>query len=114
MKIKTAKLEWYAFYIHNNKLVQENILKDDLKERIVKAYHKKELTSLDYLYGLISRDFIYHYWSKSEFEVGVVSLFEKNIENAEKIDVYYQLKPNIKRIAEYINAEMQLNLKWEK
>lgn len=114
MKIKNVNLEWYAFYMYNGKLVQQNILRDELKERIAKAFHKKELTSLDDLYGLISKDFIYHYWSKSEFEVGVISLFETNIENGEKIDVYYQLKPNIRRIAEYINAEMQLNLKWRK
>ena len=111
MKLKKVNLEWYAFRMDNGELTQFNVLSEELKERIAKLYRNKKLNSLATLKELVNSELMYYYWSKCECEVGVIGLFENNIENAIKIDVYYQLKPNLDRIVEYINNTMELKLK---
>lgn len=112
MKIKNVKLEWYAFRydLSQHKIIWFNVLRDDLKEEIVIAMHQHQLNTLDELKQLINKHLMYYYWSKAEHEVAVGSIFEDDWKNAEKLDVYSQLKLNINRIVEYINKEMKLEL----
>ena len=46
----------------------------------------------------------------NRFNTNGFSISNKDIENAIKIDVWYQLEPNLDRIVEYINNKMELNL----
>lgn len=113
MKIKNAKLEWYAIeYDDNEKKIQVfNVFWCIDKEEIAKLVRKKEIYDLLTLKTYLNREFMYHYWSKCEHEILVGDMFEEDINKFEKIDVYYQLKPNLNRIVEYVNREMQLRLR---
>ena len=80
MKRKNIKLEWYAFeYDWNSKsLIRTNVLGDRFVENIQKK---------------IKRDKIDNYESLKE---------------AVKIDIWYQLEPNLDRIVEYIIRELDI------
>lgn len=94
------KLEWYAFMqgFNDDKLVYTNVIRQDLIEEVKKAI-KKNL-NYDEIKEIVKTNLMYHYWSKSEYEVIVSSWAKKDFE--EKIDVYYQLEPNIDRITQYL------------
>ena len=53
---------------------------------------------------------MYHYWSRSEYEIAVGGLHSKYPENFEKIDAYYQLEMNLDHIVNYINDYLEMNL----
>jgi len=108
-----VELEWYALKYDTNKkrIVNYNILSDELAKSIIKQMQKKEIHNLEDLKSCINNWMLYYYWTKSEFELAVTNLYDKNLENAEKVDIYSQVKPNLDRIAEYINNVMDLKLK---
>ena len=105
-------LEWYAliYDINKDKLVNDNILRNELVEKIIKEMRKKKLHNLEELKEYINSWLMYNYWTKSEFEIAITNLYDNNLEKAEKVDIYSQVKPNLDRIVEYINNKMQLNL----
>lgn len=113
MKIARVNLEWYAIRYDSNKksIVQYNILGGNFKDILAKEIRKKKITNFKELKEYLRKEFMYYYWSKCEHEIAVWNLFDINQERAEKIDIYYQLKPNLDRIAEYINNTMDLKLK---
>ena len=106
-------LEWYALRYDMNKrrLVNYNILGDELVKIIIKEMQKKEIQNLEELKNCINNWLMYYYWTKSEFELAITNLYDKNLENAQKVDIYSQVTPNLDRIAEYINYTMDLKLK---
>ena len=53
---------------------------------------------------------MYHYWSRSEYEIAVGGLHSKYPENFEKIDAYHQLEMNLDHIVDYINDYLEMNL----
>ena len=112
MKLKNVKLEWYALIYDSNKrkVAYINILGNTIKEDIAKKVRKQEIIDLIDLNNYLEKEFRYYYWSRAECELVISGLFEREWENAEKIDIYYQLKPNLNRIAEYINNIMDLKL----
>ena len=107
-----VNLEWYALRYDFNKkeLVNYNILRNELVEKIIKEMRKKKLHSLEELKEYINSWLMYNYWTKSEFEIAITNLYDNDLEKAEKVDIYSQVKPNLDRIVEYINNKMQLNL----
>lgn len=119
MRIKKAKLEWYAFRYDSNakKLVFINILAES--EAYI-AQHVKKGKKADWrpVYNyktfkeFIKNNLMYHYWSKAEHEVLIGGLFEYSKEELAKHDIWWQLEPNLDRICEYIINEM--NIKFEK
>jgi hypothetical protein len=54
---------------------------------------------------------MYRYWCKCEFEVIIGGLFSKTIDELDKIDVWYQIEPNLDTIVDYLNYKMDLKLK---
>lgn len=112
MKIKNAKLAYYVFnYDFNKKEVYRfNILdSEDLKERIVKGIKKGEIKDIPSLKESLKRYFMYRYWSKAEYEILVTDLFPKDFEKESvKLDVWFQIEPNLDRIVEHIVNEMQI------
>ena len=116
---KNVKLEWYAMDYNWNKQKVEfiNVLRDDLVERIQNGMKKKDFSidkkieTLDDLKTVVQRELMYHFWAKAEYEITVGDLFPKTVEELEKVSIYDQLKPNLDRIVEYINNEMELGLK---
>lgn len=98
------KLEWYAFYQETNgsKLKYANVLYDRLIER-VKKFIKKN-ADYDEIKKEIDICLMSRYWSRCEYEVVVSNLIGEDFE--QKIDVYYQLQPNLDRITEYVIREL--------
>ena len=112
MKIKNIKLKWYAirYDMNTDKIEYFNVLSETITENIIKNIKNKKITTLKKLKSFIDNEFTYYYWCRSEYEIAVSNLFEEDLEKAEKVDIYSQLKPNLDIITEYINYKMELNL----
>lgn len=95
------KLEWYAININTNTGRPEliNVLNESTVEFTLKKLkrHKEPLT-FNIVKEELSNTFIHDYWSRTEYEMLVSGLFD---ENSTKIDVWYQLEPNIDKITNY-------------
>jgi hypothetical protein len=111
VKIKNANLEWYVFYkdFNSKKIIRYNVLGGSFAEELAKNIRKRKISNKADLKEYLKRDFMYHYWSKSEYEVAVGGLHNKYPEEFEKIDIWYQLEPNLDRIVDYIITEMNIN-----
>ena len=53
---------------------------------------------------------MWRYWCKSEWEVVVGGLFAKTDEERHKIDVWYQLEPNLDIITDYVIGVLNLKV----
>lgn len=113
MKYKRINLEWNVLNWDNNlkKIKSINILDDDLKTIIYKKIRSKKIKNYKELKEFLNRRFQYHYWSRCEYEIAIGSIFMKDIIEAEKIDVYDQIKINLDRITEYIINKMEIEFK---
>lgn len=106
-------LKWYVLkHNFNSRQVEPyNALsgwEDDIKLSRKKGKFKTKQEFKDWLL----REFRYYYWSKSECEIVVGGLHIKNENELQKIDIFYQLEPNIDIIVDYIIKE--LNFKFSK
>lgn len=101
--MKKVNLEWYAFRkdFNSRKLKKVNVLNSYRIDEILKRIKKEKAKTYEEIKEIIKRELMYYYWSKSEHEVLISGLFDNNLENAEKIDIWYQLEPNLDRIVEY-------------
>lgn len=113
MKCKTINLEWNVLnYDSNFKRIKPiNILDDNLKTIIYKNIKSKKIKNYKELKEFLDKKFQYHYWSRCEYEIAIGSIFMKDIIEAEKIDVYDQIKINLDRITEYIINKMEIEFK---
>jgi hypothetical protein len=113
MKIKKVNVEYYTMRhdFNSKKIVRENIIGSSLIEDIAKEVKKGKITNLKELEEYLKRKFMYHYWCKSEFEIGVGGLFSKYPEEFEKIDGWFQIEKNLPMITKSINTEMELRFK---
>lgn len=113
MKYKRINLEWNVLNWDNNlkKIKSINILDDDLKTIIYKKIRSKKIKNYKELKEFLNRRFQYHYWSRCEYEIAIGSIFMKDMIEAEKIDVYDQIKINLDRITEYIINKMEIEFK---
>ena len=113
MKYKRINLEWNVLNWDNNlkKVKSINILDDDLKTIIYKKIRSKKIKNYKELKEFLNRRFQYHYWSRCEYEIAIGSIFMKDMIEAEKIDVYDQIKINLDRITEYIINKMEIEFK---
>lgn len=95
------ELEWYAMYWSWNekRLQYENVIREDLIKDVKKAI--RENKSYDEIKDKVRLNLMYHFWSKCEWEMIVTDLALAD-EREEKIDVYFQLCPNLDRITEYL------------
>lgn len=100
--MKKKKLVWNAFYFDFNdkkKLETENVIRDDLIDEIMKAKKKHQIASREDLKKIAKSNFMYHYWSKCEWEYVVSDLWGKG---EHKLDIWYQLELNLDRIVDYL------------
>ena len=98
------KIEWYAFYylFNSDRLKYTNVIKQSLIDRVKKLIKKN--ADYEEIKREIDASLMHDYWSKSEYEVIVSNWTGKKFE--QKIDIYYQLQPNIDRITEYLIREI--------
>lgn len=103
MKVKDVKLEYYALNhdFNSDKIYFINVLAYIKPEELRKKIKKGEIHSFDTLKEYLDKEFMYHFWSRSEYEIQVGGLFSKE-DKFEKWDVYQQTKPNLDMITEYV------------
>lgn len=114
MKIKNVNLEYYIFYLDFNskKPVKINILQG-LAEEIAKNIRTsknsyRHISDRDSLKTFLRTEFMYHYWSKCEYEYCISSLWEKDFEKAETHDGWFQIEDNLDMITDYVIYKMDL------
>lgn len=119
--MRKVDLKWYAVMhdFNKNELTYTNVLGERFSEEILKRIKSKKdyfrIYDYESLKEQVRQYLMYHYWSKSEYEVLVTGLHSKMDENdIHKIDIWYQLEPNLDRICEYIINEMQLSKRFKK
>mgnify|MGYP000481387179 CR=1 FL=1 len=112
MKIKNKKLVWNVLLhdFNSDKIITYNVFSDEFKENLYKEYRKKKINNKLELKEYIKSKMMYHYWSRSEYEIAVGGLHSKYPENFEKIDAYHQLEMNLDHIVDYINDYLEMNL----
>ncbi len=103
-------LKWYVLHQNFNKEEIEfyNVLQG-WEERIRKA-RKKVKTKTEFKEWL-KKEFMYYYWSRSEYEIVVGGLFSEYPKEFKKVDIWSQIEPNLDRITEYVIKEMGFRFK---
>ena len=93
-------MEWYVLIENFNekKIDYYNIFNNIKFSEGVKELLENFITFEDFVEKL-EKKLMYAFWCKAEYEVIVSDLFETF---NKKIDIYSQVKPNIKILAEYI------------
>lgn len=105
---RTKKLQYYVFRYDWNKkdLVRVNILNEYFIEELKKDIKRWKVTTKEQLKERLISLFKYYYWGKAEHEVLVTDLFPKDYEDfcnqAVKIDIWYQIEPNIDLITDLV------------
>ena len=110
-KRKNKDVKWYAFReeFNSNRHEHVNVLCGDFVDDLLNRIKKNEIVNYEQLKENVKRMLMYRYWSKAEHEVVVRSLFyREDRDNETKIDVWYQLEPNLDRICEYIIRELSI------
>ena len=111
---RSQKLKYYVFrYDWNSKdLVRCNILNEYFIEELKKEIKRYKINNREQFKERLMLNFRYYYRSKAEHEVLVCDLFPKDYEDfckqAIKIDIWYQIEPNIDLITDYIIRELRL------
>lgn len=113
MKIKNANLSYMVLMYNSNThmISRYNILGGSFAQDVSKAIKKYKITTRASFREWLKSEFRYHYWSKSECEILVGpphSRFEEK--DFDKIDIWYQIYPNLDIIMEYIIKEMNIVL----
>ena len=108
---KNKDLKWFAFRedFNSNTLVYINVLGKSFADELLKRIKKYKIVDYNSLKENIAGMLRYNYWGKAEHEVVVHSLIHRPDKDKEfKIDVWYQLEPNLDRIVEYIMKDLQI------
>lgn len=97
------KLKWYVINYDFNakKLENFNIFRNIKFVEGVKELLDNYIDFEDFV-SKLERQLKYCFWSKREYEISIGDAFEEDLNKYEKIDVYTQIKPNIKILAKYI------------
>lgn len=103
-------LKWYVLHKNFNKEEIEfyNVLQG-WEERIRKA-RKKVKTKTEFK-DWLKKEFMYYYWSRSEYEIVVGGLFSEYPKELKKVDIWSQIEPNLDIVTDYIIKEMKFKLK---
>lgn len=111
MKIKNVNLEYYIMIkdFNSDKIKRINIFSRTDTEKIAKLIRTKRIKNKSELKEWLKRDFMCHFWSKSEYEVSVGGLLSKYPEKFTKIDGWYQIELNLDMITDYTVNKMQIN-----
>ncbi len=98
------KLEWNVIYNENNsrdKIGLFNVFyhirfNDDVKKHLKKCQTKAELSEA------LKHSAMYYFWSKSEWEIVISPLCERDDKRWVKVDVYWQLEINWDLFVDYV------------
>ena len=103
-------MEWYVLLhdFNKDKIISYNIFNNSKLDKELKEL-KENYISKENFVSELDRILRWCFWSKSEYEIVVGDLFEKDLDKYEKIDVYQQLKPNLNTLADYIIYQWTFN-----
>lgn len=106
---RNKDLRYYAFEedFNSGKIVRINVLYNKAEEILDRVKRDKINTREEFKESLSSL-LRYYYIYRAEHEVIVSSLIEGH-GTPEKIDVWYQLEPNIDIITDYVIKELKLD-----
>ena len=110
--MKRKRLEWYAIRedFNSHRLENYNVL-GGLEKEIKKRVAKDNIKDYETFKANVRSLLMYYYWCRAEHEVLVSGLFcRDNEDEVYKIDVWYQLEPNLDRIVEYIIRTLDLDI----
>lgn len=112
MAKRKVNLKWYVLLYDSTKrkIINYNVL-EGYEEEIYNRYKKKKITNIKELKENLKVMLQSRYWSRCEYELIVGYHISEYPDDFEKIDAFRQIEMNFDRIIEYINTEMQLNLK---
>lgn len=99
----TSNLQWYVLRYNDNsgELEMWNIFNNWRFCKYVEQHLVEDLTFEEFVEEL-DRELHYYFWSKFEHEIHIRNV-DKNSNSATiTIDVYAQVKPNIRTLANYI------------
>lgn len=114
MKVKNVNLEYWVFYFDFNKDTPKKVnILEGLEEDIAKHIRSSEksykhISNRETLKNFLKIEFMYHYWSKSEYEYSICNQWIKNIESPQKYDVWFQIEKNLDMITDYVIYKMDL------
>lgn len=96
-------MEWYVLNYDFNakKIYHFNIFRSSRFSDGVDKLLKEFITMDDFI-AKLEQEVKYAFWSKREYEISVGDAFEEDLDKYTKIDVAYQVLPNIKTLANYI------------
>ena len=80
------------FDFNAKELKPYNIITENLLEEFKKR--TKSLTSIEEKKKVLDDYFLYHYWSKREYELFIGDAFEEDISKYKKVDIYTQIQMN--------------------
>ena len=97
------ELEWYVINYDFNakKLENFNIFRNIKFVRGVEELLDNYIDFEDFT-NKLERELKYCFWCKREYEVFIGDAFEEDLQKYEKVDIYSQVKPNVKILAKYI------------
>ena len=108
-------LEYYVFRrdFNRNRLEQLNIFSYVTPEKIKQGIDERQITNRKDFKNFLKTEFMYYFWAKCEHEV-IVNSFpyledEKVGDNGIKIDVWYQIEPNLDLIVDYVIEKLGLD-----
>ena len=108
-------LEYYVFRrdFNRNRLEQVNIFSYVTPEKIRNGIKERNIKTKDKFKEFLKGQFMYYFWAKCEHEV-VINSFpyledEKVGDNGIKIDIWYQIEPNLDLIVDYVIYKLGLD-----
>ena len=110
--MKKVNLVWYAFRedFNSHNLERFNVL-SGYEEEIKKRIKREKITTREQFKESIRIMLMSRFWGRAEYEVLVSGLFTRDEDKyVFKIDVWYQLEPNLDLIVDYIIKEMKLKI----
>lgn len=96
-------LKWYVLnYDINKKQIKNFNIFDSANFLWGVSKALKEYENFDKFKEGIDNSLKYSFWCKSEYEIVCGDLFVSDIDDLEKIDVYFQMKDNVDVLCRYI------------
>ena len=101
------KLEWYVlnYDFNKQKIEYYNIFNHTYLLESLQKILNNYTNFNDYIEQL-DKLLRYCFWSKREYEISIGDAFETDLTKLKKIDVYFQLQPNIKLLGIYIKENL--------
>lgn len=96
-------MEWYVYYYDPNgrAIKAYNVLGNSRIKAFIRELKKKYKDSKDDFAEKLQSELMYHYWSRSQWEIILLAWCGGDGSEARKIDAYDQIKMNWNQFIDY-------------